>query len=760
MTFKEEIAYNNPATAFKWVANNYRETGLYEWETFLFANTHLVTTAATHFKNYGRYNDIDPLSDPAAWKEWWDRWEYRRKFGMTLPIKVPKGGAISDKDLLDLWVPPAMCGHCNFGPIDRAKNPDDEISITDALKNEIEIKEAQRKEAELENLFAGLSDRKFVELTYDFPDFYDGHYHTWLAIAFAEKLGLDINVLKARRKGFSYLGAWDAFDTFDMQPRSLTLLIAWDLKYLTKADGIFTFVKKYADFMNKHTDWAKGRIIDTQSEIKSGFHYSGSAEEYGFLSRILCLSAKDNASCARGKLARKIKWEECGTFPNLLETVEATSAAAENGGYIVGQSTYWGTVGSDNAEYKDLRKLFYKPEGYSCLQFNNIYDKNRAGQSCGMFFGQLQNYQGAIDKDGNSDFALAEKLHTARKENKKEHAGANEYSKWVAERPMTPAEALNRKTNSIFNQVAIEAWLTTIQTTPRLNNFGRAGQLFNENGKIRLITNSELEALQLDWHPPVETKYLDKNDDVTGCIVEYYAPYTVTNTTDSGEVVHSVPKGLYYIWHDPFAFGKTGDRIKVNKDSLGATYVYEKANGYTQTRGDKLVASYIGKPESTDAYNHQLLYLAMYYNTREGLAFENDRGEVYPYFKKMKAVDYLMEEPTFFSNKELSSTSDRKKGISMTAKRKVEAIRMLKETLDEVVYTDPDTGEQTLGLHSILCKRLLEELLVFDLDGNFDCTSAMLIGELAKVHIQELAIESLSDINETDKEDFWNRQFF
>jgi len=767
MSFEEEKIHtqNYMVEGYKWVADKYRNTydntgkiRLYEWEDINFVNTEIISDAARYFKQYGSYNDIDPVKYPRAYAEWWDRWEYRRKHGIALPVKMKdKSGGNSDKDIDNLWIPPKMVGHLNFGPITRTKDPDS-ISVKTTIANSLDQRKKIAKEAELKMLFAGLSDKKVAEITHDFPDFWDGHYHTWLSLSFAEKIGLGVAVGKARRKGFSYVGAWDAFDEIDMQARITVLLIAYDSKYMTKGDGIMNMVYAYSDFINLHTDWAKHRLTENETELQFGFRYRGSQADEGFLSKILALSAKDNPDCARGKMAKKIKYEECGTFPNLIETDGATKSSAESGGYTVGQSTYWGTVGSDDADYFGLSEIFYNPQGYDCLAFNNIHDKNAINTPCGLWYGQYQNYEGTIDKFGNSNKDEAKRLHEERKVLKYNNSTPSAYLKWVAERAVEPREAFNRGTQNIFKRHtdAIQARLDYLCSNANIGT-ERHGKLINDNGIVRLKTLKEYENEGSSYHPPVydTNDIIGKNYDLHGCIIEYESPFLV-QVGNGIKISMETPVGLYYIRHDPYATDKEGVDI-TSHDSLGVAYVYERTNMITPTRGDRLVASWIGRPETTDEYNEQLFMLAMYYRVEGRLLFENDRGQVAPYAKTHKLTRYLQSEPEMLANQEISGKTGRGYGFSIgkNIKRKLEGAKMLNDHLGQV--NGNHDGIVTTFLSTIRCRRFLRELLRWNMKGNFDCISAQIIGEFQDMDILE---KDAPELYVASTDDFWDRDFW
>ena len=766
LSFEEERRLNDPIHSFKWVAENYRQSinpntgfGLYEWEDITFYNTKLVSKAADHFRKYGTYNDIDPKTEPVYWDEWWDREEYRRIYGITLPIKQPKGGGISDKDLLPVWIPGKMYGHLNYGPIKRTKDPED-ISLERLLKNQIDQDQRQSKEERLSLLFAGLSDNKVAQTTLDFPDFWDGHFHVYISIEFAKRLGLDASFFKARRKGFSYVGGWIAFDEFDLYPNNTVCLVAYDTKYLTKGDGLMVMATAYSDHINKFTDWSKGRLIDTTDSLKLGYKLKGEPEEYGYKSNLLALSAKDNPSVVRGKNARLVLYEEWGTFPNIIATSEATRSTTESGNYVIGQQLYWGTIGSEDAEYEGLAKMHYNPTGYNILQYKNKYDRNPTKPGCGCFFSHLQNMEGAIDEHGNSDIEKARAIFEKQKVIKEANSDASTFAKWSAERATIPSEALATKTVNLFSKYKNDILLQIqrIEADPFIKSITRCGQYIRTDYGVEFISNEDANKRGLETHPPVDDDVhsLPRDHDPHGCIVEWALPFMRT-IFDGVRQVSYIPDNLYYGRLDPYATDKDQDDI-ILKDSIGALYIYEAVNKLSPSRGDRLVASWLGRPDTTDKYNEQLFLCLERWNAK--LLYENDRGNVYEYAKQFKLTHLLQEEPELLSMKELGGTTGRKYGISIGKhkERKTKGALLLRDRLGYPAGTD-ELGNIRNFIYYVYCRRLLKELLQWKLKGNFDCVSAMIVGEF---QIMELFDQEVQEDNEQqfDPNSFWNREFF
>lgn len=761
ISFEEEISLNNPIHSVQYVMDKYRESfnpelghGFYEWEPITFANTEVVNKQAKYFKKYGIYTDIDPRS--RHYKLFWDREEYRRKFGITVPIKVPPGGANSDKDLLPVWIPGPYYGHLNYGPIKRTVDPT-EADVERALKNSIDVAEKLNKEKQIEELFKGLSNKEVAEKAYDFPDFWDGHFHFYLEDYVAGKLGLDLAVFKGRRKGFSYIGAWIAHNTYDLYPNSLTLLIAYDMKYLNKGnEALFNMVKNYSDFINQHTDWNKGRLIDNATNIKAGYIIPGVEGEHGSKSEVLCLSAIDNPNCARGKDAKKILYEESGSFPNLTETRTATKSAAETGGFVVGQSYYWGTVGKDANDMSGLIDIYHNPFAADCLPHKNVWTtmEDQKDEAVGLFFGQYQNLIGAIDKHGNSDFKKAKEIDDLQDKIKQKSEG---YYKWRSERPRNPEEAMAPGTNNLFSKYHNKIKNQQVKLVTTHKDIARYGIYEQKGESVVFVSNLELKQKGLVYHEPITDmmKFLKKSTDKYGCIVEWATPHTEFIETKNGIVPH-IPDDLYRAWHDPFATNKEDEEISLD-NSFGVTYIYERPNNFTKTRGGRIVASWIGRPGTTDAYNEQLFLMLKRWNAK--MLYENDRGVVYEYAVPRKLTKYLVEEPELLSMKEISGRTGRKYGISISkhAQRKTKGLILLHDFCGEQIAIDDFGGDVTF-LDTFYCKVGLKEMLKFRAVGNFDCISTLIVG---MYDIRESFDRELKTREENlEIDDFWARPHF
>lgn len=695
---------------------------IYKAKDLAFVNTSEATEVARHFKKYGKFTKAHPIYDKSDYDAFWDREEKRLKEGLYLP------GKLVDGKIEKIHITGEHYGYLNYGQI---KLTDDE------KKGEEKVSKMRRK-----------SGSKIIT----FPDFWDGDFNYFTARKLARSLGLNLCVGKARRKGYSYKNGWVCANKANLYPNSITLLGAFDSGYLYP-EGTMAMADNYLQFIYKHTDWNKRRIIDREDHIKFGYRLNdGSGTEYGFKSQIICVSFGPNrAGAARGKDAEEIFIEESGKCPNLLDVYNATQPTLEDGQYVTGMMTFFGTGGGEDQNWEAFEEIFYNPELYNCLAFENIWDEDALGNSCSFFIPQSKNKPGFIDEHGNS---LVEEAKKSEKEiidrKKKFSKDPLAVDSYLQEFPETPSQAFSRKSTNIFPTAIIEKQLRRVENSEVFKNFGKAGILVNDGGIVKFESHEQLEAENRhdEIHPPINDFPFQKKTDPEGAVVIWYPPYKVGGR---------VPDNLYRIWHDPYAQDKDTEEITM-KDSLGATYVYEVPNNLTSYRGDRIVAEYVGRPSRMDDYNEVLFNLAKYYNTHQGIMYENDRGDVKGYAQRHKLFEWLAPEPDIIWNKDINyKKTGREFGMSMSnIKFKGKAAIYLKDWLITPVKKGED-GKSLLNVHFIFSSGLLKELLKWSLKGNFDRTSALLVGQYDMKEVESKEIEA--SVPNVDVADVFDQMF-
>lgn len=535
-----------------------------------------------------------------------------------------------------------------------------------------------------------------------FPDFYDYDYYFFQAVEDAEGEGKHLCALKSRRKGYSYKNAAMACRNYYLFAGSKTYIYASNKQYLTE-DGILTKAWDYMDFIDKNTAWGKKRSVNTQMRKRAGFFTKdeyGNEIELGFKSEIIGVTLKDNPDVVRGKAGKLIIFEEAGSFSELGAAWQIARPSVEQDGMAFGTMIAFGTGGDEDSHFETLKDMFYNPDGYNCIGFDNIWDETPSDKKCGFFIPQYTNMDFRddagnriyMDNDGNTlrrksvEYILAERRKVI--ENATNSVAVDRY---VAEHCITPQEACLEFGGNIFPKKELQEQLAKIRINKSLSNMKQVGDLVWEaDGSLKWVIKK---------HGDITHYPLKKDDDPTGSIVIWEHP------------MKDAPIGLYILGVDPYDHDQSGT------NSLGSTFVYKRFQDF-ENYYDIIVAEYTGRPSTAEEYYENLRKLAVYYNGR--IMYENERKGLFPYFTA-KHCDYLLaDQPDIISDIVGNTKVQRKKGCHMNKQIKQWGEGLIKDWLNE---------EQAPGkknLHNILSEPLLEELISYNDTGNFDRVMALM----------------------------------
>lgn len=340
--------------------------------------------------------------------------------------------------------------------------------------------------------------RKRRQRILEFPSFWDYDYYYFCAIEQAELEGKHMAVLKCRQRGYSFKGGSMLVRNYMLFPGSKNFAIASEQKFLV-GDGLLTKAWQIMDFLDKHTAWAKQRLVSTRMERTSGYKITdefGKQTEQGYLSSITGITLKNDPERVRGTRAKLVLWEEAGKFPSLLDAwrIEQPSVETDDG-KAFGLMICFGTGGTEGSSFDGLKELFYKPKSYNVLSFPNIWDDGRESTECGFFvpaYSNLESFgddgkQLYMDKDGNS---LREKAieNLIEQRNKVKEGGASQQSidRFISERPIKPAEAVLELGKNIFPRKLLMDQLTRLRTNTKLQNMKHIVDLdWDGNGQVK-----------------------------------------------------------------------------------------------------------------------------------------------------------------------------------------------------------------------------------------------------------------------------------
>ena len=642
-------------------------------------NSNKFRAAAIHFMQYGTY-----CFAPKGTQEYIQYWDEEQR-------RCIDGYTAEDGD----WISGYNYFYLNYCPIQRIV----EQEYTDRF---------------------GVTKKRRVK-DREFPDFYDYDYYFFLAVQEAEDQGKHLVVLKSRRKGYSFKCGSMMDRNYYHLPESKSYAYAAENEFLIK-DGIITKAWEYMDFIDEHTAWGKKRQkADTKMHRRASMVITdemGNKTEAGYKSEIIGVTIKNDPQKVRGKAGKLILFEEAGKSPYLLDAWQIARPSVEQDGVAYGLMIAFGTGGTEGADFAGLRDMFYHPLGYNCLAFNNIWDEHVDGTSCGFFIPQYTNLDIKdehgnriyMDNDGNTileksrDYVLSLRADVIN--NATESKAVDRY---IAEQPITPAEACLELTGNIFPKKELQEQLARIRTNKKLQNHKQIGDL--------VWTNNEL-VWQQKKYGDVNKFPLSKDDDPTGSIVIWEHP------------TKEATPGLYIAGCDPYDHDKSGT------NSLGSTFIYKRFQNFEEYY-DVPVAEYTGRPATAEDYYENVRKLLIYYNAR--LLYENERKGIFVYFTN-KHCDYLLaDQPDIITDIIKQTGVNRRKGIHMTQQIKDYGEGLIKEWLNE----EFSPGKKNLT--KILSEPLLEELIAYNDKGNFDRVIALMMIMLYRLQLHNLHVKKVED---------------
>lgn len=567
--------------------------------------------------------------------------------------------------------------------------------------------------------------RKRRQRILEFPSFWDYDYYYFCAIEQAELEGKHMAVLKCRQRGYSFKGGSMLVRNYMLIPGSKNFAIASEQKFLI-GDGLLTKAWQIMDFLDKHTAWAKQRLVSTRMERTSGYKITdefGKQTEQGYLSSITGITLKNDPERVRGTRAKLVLWEEGGKFPSLLDAwrIEQPSVETDDG-KAFGLMIAFGTGGTEGASFEGLKELFYKPKSYNVLSFPNIWDEGRENTECAFFvpaYSNLESFdddgnQVYMDRDGNSYKEKAiQNLIDQR--NKVKDGGASQQSidRFISERPIRPAEAVLELGKNIFPRKLLMDQLTRIRTNKKLQSMKHIVDLeWDGNGQVKATEKPNGDI----------TNYpLKKGDKPHGSVVIWEYP------------VKDPPLGLYIGGCDPY------DHDDSFTNSLGSTFIFKRVRA-GEAWTDVIVAEYSGRPDTAEEYYENVRKLLTFYNAR--LLFENERKGIYPYFTN-KHCDYLLaDQPDkIISEVFKDSKVQRRKGCHMTKQIRAYGEGLILEwLLDEFEEGHPN-------VERVYSEPLIEELIENDGVRNVDRVIALCMVMIYREELYQVKVSSAKEQN-------------
>lgn len=583
--------------------------------------------------------------------------------------------------------------------------------------------------------------KKSAKRITSFPKFWPIHYFFSQDYMLAKEEGLNLAVIKPRDTGFSELLSSFGVHEYTFQTEDPVFYFVAIERYLNK-DGVLSKAWDQLDFLNQHTERAFKHLRqykDQDLHKRASFYdpISGVQIRTGGEIQGAVVDHPRKLRGARGY----VNFEEFGSFPNGEDAWMTAKDLAQQGGVAFAMMCAWGTGGEQGPGIAGLEKIFLNPDLFDCLPFLNCWETDGIlPLDHGFFFPAWASRTKFMDKWGNTDFAKAKAALDEERERLSKGSQATK-DKRVSEQPYTPSEALMRLQDNPFPIEKLQRQLRLIDSSPEIQGVLKVGEWEVEDGKVIFKLKSNLD--------PVD-HYPHKTDGVLeGAFTMFEAPLK--------DEFGKVPANLYYIIADCFA---VDTEQATDWNSLGAYYVYKKRNGLFPTEDDILVGWYAGRPPRVKDFHRRIFMAARAYQAIVQTEIKGGGQELLNYAKDHGFVEYCGERPTVFNqDKDFKKVSGRQFFVRIEENTKPERIQKLVDWLltERNLRIDGDKTEYILNLERIYDRALLEELIKYNPNGNFDRISCLLV--LMTIQ-QEAELQQIVDQTKQNRDHIFSRPLF
>jgi len=497
----------------------------------------------------------------------------------------------------------------------------------------------------------------------------------------------------------SYIG-WGA--TFDENSQNVIAgLNAPDIKLITdKLDKGLNFLPEAWRWQRVEDNWKNQVTLGIKT--KSG-------ERIPF-SQILIrnLDEGNNEEAIAGTKPRKLIIDEIGKG-NFLRGFQAAVPGFTTP-YGWGCSPILTGTGGDMKRFMDAKSLMFDVDNFNFLTYNNEKDDRRVH---GLFISYKYRMEakeestlGAfLDQPKDSDLhnvrmlvSNEEKAKEITESNLERLKKAGDRVAYLKEKMYYPLEVddifLNEDTN-IFDIEAAKRQKARLLAQERT---GTPVILFHDGEKI---------AHEFTDKQPITNFPLKSSDLKDAPVVVYEFP------------LENPPYGLYVAGVDPYRQGQAA-----YSTSLGSVYIYKRMHDITGEKyQDMFVASYCARPDKKETWEEQARLLIKYYNART--LCENDDISFIEYMKSKGDAHYLEKQPEWLKEVVPGTTVKRDYGVHRSAEKIRDYLHnCLKKYMEAVVYEEKDEDgnitKQTTGVSKIFDPVLLEEIIQYNDQGNFD----------------------------------------
>lgn len=525
--------------------------------------------------------------------------------------------------------------------------------------------------------------------------------------------------------GFTFNDSRDLEDYVEGKTQSVTVVGSYDTKYST--DLLDKFEKMYLRLKDNYGTYREDGYneagyffhpydgsIDPNEHVKNAVANKSGKGTVGVDSRIFHVSFRVNASAGVGKRARRIIIEEAGLLQN-FKKVHQENKGSFGRDILTGYSIYIGT-GGNMKKIQGIKEAFNNPDRFDCLGFEDIYSGTK--KQIGLFIPAYYRKSIYKDKNGNTDYKKAFADEMEERHRIKNDKDADEtFEGHIISYPVIPAEMFLESGENIFDTERAQSRIMDLEEG-----------LWHEKAKIGTLHYIDKKKTMVKFDLDLEDKLKpiirlgdeDGMKDKSGAVVIYESP------------LKELPKPSfrnfqYIVVYDPVR------NDKGEGSSLASVLVFKtwQLDDLSKIQYN-LVAEWVGRHYNLSDDHETALKLASYYNAK--VLPEVNVNHFVTYTEKQRKYDMLQPEPSRALDATTTSRrKSRKVGVYVAPGMKPKLAGYVNDLLrkeidrDERIIGDEYINRKILMMDQIYSLRLLDEIVAYRDDGNFDHMSSMMV---------------------------------
>jgi len=402
----------------------------------------------------------------------------------------------------------------------------------------------------------------------------------------------------------------------------------------------------------------------------------------------------ENPEAAAGTRPGVMVIEEVGLCDTLLQSHGSNTACQKEGTTKFGSSLYLGT-GGNVEKVQETEIVFRDPIGFDFMWFEDEWE---GSGKIGWFIPAIYALNQFKDNNGNTNVAAATAYITEEREKKRKSKDSSALGLEMMNYPMIPSEMFLNAKGAFFPQAELKAHLAEVKVNPhKYENAHYFGELvWNNKGELEWQDGNPNELVR-------EFPIID-NKAKPGIIEIFEMPQK--------DVHKNVISGRYGQGTDTY------DDDESSTNSLGSTFIMDLWTG-------RIVAEYTGRRGSKEFYEITRK-LSIFYKATHN--YEQNKKGLYAYYEQKKSTHLLCDTPESLkdiADITISKVGNKAKGTYTSKPVIAYGLRLILDWLLEPAYGEDNP--EILNLHKIRSIGLLNELINYNPNGNFDRVSALIM---------------------------------